>query len=161
MASKLQGYRRKGSYIRRFECILESPAYRDLKPVARCLLEEFQRIYRPTRQGALSISVVNAQQLLGVSKRTAQNAFHDLESHGFIKLTKGHLWQQRMAREWALTFEKQATGKQPTDDWQNWTPIKTTVKQNAGVETYPGLGQKHTQSGVKTYPEPKIATVSH
>jgi len=32
-------YKRKGGYIQKSEEWLASPAYRDLKPIARCLLE--------------------------------------------------------------------------------------------------------------------------
>ena len=119
MARNLPKYRRAGGYIQRHEEWLNSPAYRDLKCPARCLLEEFQRIYRPQRNGRLSISTRNAERLLKVSENTACKAFRDLTSHGFIVLTKGHLWQQRESREWRLTFEP-CNGREPTDEWRYW-----------------------------------------
>ena len=103
MAYKSKPLKRKGGYIMRHEKMLESPAYRDLKPPARCLLEEFQRKFRPSRQGRLSISVKNAACLVGVTKSTISKAFRELESHGFIKLTRGELWQQRKAGQWKST----------------------------------------------------------
>ena len=120
-------YTRKGGYIRRFEEMLSSPAYRDLKPVARCLLEEFQRIYRPDRNGQLSLSVKNASALLNAHKDTCGRAFYELAEHGFIELKKGHYWTQRLAREWALTFEE-LNGREPTDDWKKWELGKPVVK---------------------------------
>ena len=110
----------RGGYIRRREEMLASPAYRDLKPPARCLLEEFQRKYRNNRCD-LSISTNDAKELLNVSEPTACKAFHELSKHGFIVLTSGHLWQERLAREWRLTFEKY-NGRQPTDEWRSWSP---------------------------------------
>jgi hypothetical protein len=121
MATKALKHRRRGGYIQRHEEWLSSPAYRDLSCAARCLLEEFQRIYRPQRNGQLSIGTRRASRLLRVAEGTAGKAFHDLASHGFIKLVKGELWQQREAREWRLTFEP-CNGREPTDDWRDWEP---------------------------------------
>ncbi len=120
-------HRRKGGFIRRYEVMLSSPAYRDLSPVAKCLLEEFQRIYRPSRNGQLSISVKNASELLNVHKDTAGRAFYELAEHGFIVLKKGHYWTQRLAREWAITFEE-LNGREPTDDWKKWELGNPVVK---------------------------------
>ena len=108
------------------EEILASPAYRDLTPAARSLLTEFQRIYRPSRNGQLSIAVVNAAQLIKVHKDTALKQFNSLAEHGFIVLTKGAYWQERLAREWRLTFEE-CNGREPTDDWKRWRPGQPVV----------------------------------
>jgi len=123
LASK---YKRKGSFIMRHEEILASPAYRDLTPVARCLLEEFQRLYRRNRN-SLSISVKNASGLLNVHKDTAGRAFYELAEHGFITLKKGHDWRERLAREFSLTFEE-LNSREPTDDWKKWELGKPVVK---------------------------------
>ena len=112
-------YKRNGGYVQKHEEWLSSPAYRDLKPIARCLLEEFQRIYRPDRNGKLSISVANACILVNASKESLSNAFYELAKHGFIKPTKDAYWMERMAREWTLTFEP-LNGREPTDDWKKW-----------------------------------------
>ncbi|MCU7813413.1 MAG: hypothetical protein KZQ77_19585 [Candidatus Thiodiazotropha sp. (ex Notomyrtea botanica)] len=118
--AKSKGYRRPGGYVQKWEEILSSPAYRDLKPVARCLIEEFQRLYRPGRNGKLRISTKNAAKLLNVSEPTAIQAFKDIESHGFIKLSEGHSWTERRAREWRLTFEPGNNGQESTDEWRDW-----------------------------------------
>ena len=112
--------KRPGGYIQKHEEILASPAYRDLKPVARCLLEEFQRIYRPGRNGKLSVSTKNAASLLNVSEPTASNAFYDLVDHGFLVQTKGQLWQERLSREWRLTIVPSGNNHEPTDEWKKW-----------------------------------------
>ena len=130
---------------------LNSPAYRDLRPVERCLLEEFQRICLPGRNGRLSIDVLRASKLLKVNKSTASGAFHGLIEHGFLVLTKGHLWQQRLAREWRLTLEG-CDGRQPTDDWTQWSegnPVRDVPKnfrsQNR-VQNDPKIGTNRYQS---------------
>ena len=133
MSSKtLKKLKRAGSFIQLHEEILASPAYRDLTPKARCLLTEFQRIYRPSRNGWLSISVVNAAKLIKVNKDTASKAFRSLAEHGFIVLTKGEYWQERLAREWRLTFEE-FNDREPTDDWKRWRldqPVVTLPKKS-------------------------------
>ena len=123
---RLKKPKRAGYFIMLHEEILASPAYRDLTPAARSLLTEFQRIYRPNRNGQLSISVVNAAQLIRVNKDTALKKFNSLAEHGFIVLTRGEYWQERLAREWRLTFEP-CKGREPTDGWKRWKPGQPVV----------------------------------
>jgi|SRR5690554_437499 len=119
--NKQKRSKRRGYWFSIWDEWFESPAYRDLSLPARCLLLEFQHIYRPSRNGRLSISVENAMERLGCAKKTAQRAFRELAEHGFIKLKEGERWQERKAREWALTIE-QLNGHEPTDDWKHWNP---------------------------------------
>ncbi len=100
---------------------LNSPAYRSLSTNARCLLEEFQRIYWPDRNGRLSISNANACELLGVSENTARNAFRQLEERGFLTLTHEACYVAGKATEYRLTIEEH-NGREPTDDWRDWEP---------------------------------------
>jgi hypothetical protein len=115
--------RRKGGYVRKWEEVLSSPAYRNLKPVDRCVLEELQRVYRPNRNGQLSLSVRNAEKLVHANKDTITKAFDNLAAHGFIELVRGEYWQEGKAREWRLTFEP-CSGREPTDEWRAWQPGK-------------------------------------
>lgn len=106
---------------------LNSEAYRDLSPLARCLLTEFQNIHYNGRNGHLSISVENAAHRLNVTQKTARAPFHELAEHGFIALTKGEYWQERKAREWRLTFYG-CNGREPTDEWRLWKPGQPVVQ---------------------------------
>ena len=118
--------------MRKWEEILSSPAYRDLRPVDRCVLEELQRVYRPNRNGQLSLSVRNAEKLVHANKDTVSKAFDNLAAHGFIELARGEYWQEGKAREWRLTFEP-CNGREPTDEWRTWEPgkiIYSTPKRN-------------------------------
>ena len=71
-------YKRKGSYMRKWAEWMESPAYRDLRPAARCLLDEFQLIYRPGRNGSLNISTRQEQDRVPQGKRRGRPAFYEL-----------------------------------------------------------------------------------
>nr|CAA6811329.1 MAG: Unknown protein [uncultured Thiotrichaceae bacterium] len=106
-------------YLKLYDNLIESPAYRDLSTAARALLIEFARLYRPARNGGLSISTRKAIELLGVSKSTADRVFHELAAHGFIKLKSNESWQERKAREWAVTWEP-VQKKEPTNEWMQW-----------------------------------------
>ena len=154
---KPKNYKRSGSYVQRYEIMLASPAYRDLSPNARCLLEEFQRIYRPGRNGALSISTRNATKLLNVAEPTAMKAFDSLTTHGFLILKNHENWFQRMAREWALTFEP-LNNREPTDEWKNWTPEnpysvidrKKSSTKKTGADLLKKRGQTAKYLGAET-----------
>lgn len=130
--AKTRKHKRSGRFIMKWEELMSSESYRALRPVDRCLLDEFQRIYRPGRNGHLSISTRRAAELLNVNEKTACTAFKRLEDHGFIKLSNHHLWQERRARTWYLTFEEGSNGQEPADDWRNWKKDKNIQYQNEG-----------------------------
>lgn len=152
--AKSKAYRRQGGYVQKWEEILSSPAYRDLKPVGRCLIEEFQRLYRPGRNGQLSISTKNAAKLLNVTEPTAIKAFVELEVHGFIKLSKGYSWMERKAREWRLTFEPGNNNQEPTDEWRDWKPnnnVRLKKQGQACTKNDSRLLKKQGQNGQVSY----------
>jgi len=112
--------KRKEYFVRLTETVLKSPAYRDLKPSARALLIEFMLIYRPSRNGRLTIGTATAQALINASEKVTDRAFYELSEHGFIKLIKHHSWTTKKGREWAITSEK-ANEHEPTNDFLRWT----------------------------------------
>ena len=113
--------KRKPPYFEVYGEWFDSPAYRDLSLPARCLLLEFQHIYRPGRNGRLSLSVKRAMEWLGCAQESARGAVVVLTDHGFMKLFLHEMWQERRAREWILTFEP-LNNKEPSDKWQEWKP---------------------------------------
>ena len=86
------------------------------------------------------------ERLLKVNKNTASGAFHGLIEHGFLVMTKGHLWQERLAREWRLTIEE-CNGRQATDDWTRWS-------QDNPV----GVVPKNFRSQIREQNDPKVGT---
>ena len=121
MARRLN-HRRPGGYVAIDHVLLDSKAYRDLKPAAKALLIEFANRYRPGRNGYISISVREAEKLVRASRRTVELAFKSLVEHGFIVMTNPHHWQNGRAREWRLTFQPGANNTEPTDEWERWRP---------------------------------------
>ena len=120
MSRKRAQLTRKGSHIRLYEDVLLSPAYIDLSVGARALMIELARLYRPGRNGTISLSVRNAAKRLGVASNTVTKHFSDLAEHGFIKMRQGAIWHQGMAREWYLTWLHGNNNQEPTDDWKKW-----------------------------------------
>jgi hypothetical protein len=130
----------KEHHIRLYDSLLDSPAYLDLKPPARALLIEFLRIYRPFRNGRLSISTRDAVTRLNVSEPTAIKAFEELATHGFIRLRNHENWMERKAREWELTM-LQVNNHEPRNDWMKWEqganlcPLPTKQKKSSTKKT--------------------------
>ena len=112
--------KRKEYFVALPEPVLKSPAYRDLKPPPRTLLVEFLRIYRPTRNGALTIDTATAQELIQCSEKVTDRAFYELSEHGFLKLIKHHSWTTKKGREWAITFHP-VNDHEATNDYLRWS----------------------------------------
>lgn len=130
----------KEHHIRLYVAVLNSPAYLDLKPVARALLVEFARICHPTKNGRLSIPTREAVTRLNVTEPTAIKAFEELATHGFIRLKNHENWMERKAREWELTI-KPVGNHEPRNDWMQWTkganlcPLPTKQKKSSTKKT--------------------------
>ena len=105
----------------------KSPAFMELSVYAKSLLFLFLDIYRPGRNGALSISTRNAMRLIPASERPCLHAFTELMEHGFLVLTNCENWTKRKAREFELTI-METDGRQPKDLWKNWQPNKPVLK---------------------------------
>ncbi len=114
-------YKQEGHYLRLYDSLINSAAYRDLSSQAKCLLVEFARIYRPNRNGDLSISTRQAMKLIRISDVTAGRIFYELAAHGFIKQTLCESWTHGKARSFQITWEP-SNGREPTNEWLHWEP---------------------------------------
>jgi hypothetical protein len=134
--------RSPGQFIQFSQELRDSEAYRSLKPGARCLLIELMMLVWPDRNGKIGMSHAKASLLIGCSKKTAGKYFEMLLSRGFIKVEKGELWQERLAREYSLTMATRQ-GRQPSHEYLSWTEGMNTYggnKKLAGVKETPELG---------------------
>ena len=123
MGKSLRKVRSKDRFIKIESSWFESPAFRDLCPLSRCLLIEFVSIYRPGRNGELVLSTRQAAKRIGVAENTVIKAFHDLVEHGFLILTSHQNWMQGMAREFELTVMG-IDLRVSKDSWKQWKPGK-------------------------------------
>lgn len=106
--------------------LLESPAWRSLKPQARALYIELSQRYNGFNNGSISMSVREAECALHISKNTASKYFHDLEGKGFIRrnICGSFNYKLRHATTWVLT-QHPVNDDPATKDFMSWRPLKT------------------------------------
>ncbi len=115
-------------YVMLYHHLLNSAAYRSLKPPARALLVELRKLYNGSNNGRIGLSVRKAATDIHVAKATASKAFQELQDKGFIKRTLDGSFQfkKRHSSEWELTFED-CDGRSATKECLSWRPEKKPV----------------------------------
>jgi hypothetical protein len=121
MGKSVSKKKHSGYHLRIEQEWFESPAYRDLSPTARCLLLEFINLYRPGRNGDLSISIRQAADRLNTSNNTSAKYFSELVEHGFLSLNEHENWHEKSARTFELTVRGMGT-REPRHLWRQWRP---------------------------------------
>ncbi len=158
MKRKMHDHTKGKSHIRKTKEMMQSPAYRNLKPIARALMDELLLIYQGSNNGQIFLEVREAARRINCHKDSASRAFHELAEHGFIKLTRGDMWQSRKSREWRITFVYHQ-GREPTNDWMRWEPEKpvfTTPRRRGKNKTRSqNQGQTVLNGGTNTTNHPK------
>ena len=103
---------------------LELPAWRELSLAARCLLTEMLARYRPGENGRLEWPVRRVAEVLGVSKSTAATALNELETIGWIEVTRvGNFSRKGRSSLYALaTVDNDVTGEPATRAFERWRP---------------------------------------
>lgn len=97
-------------FVQLFHWMLESSAYRELRPVARALLVELARRYNGINNGEIGLGEREAIYQLDMSDRKAiRRAFKELKDAGFIVKTRAAAFNvktagSRRASEWRLTW---------------------------------------------------------
>ena len=121
----------KGGFLGLPRHVFESSAYRQLSLKARCLLDEFQNIFRRDgRNGRLRMPVEYTMERLNISSyTTAQKAFQELQDMGFIDLCLDSDYSKGKAREWRLTYET-CKGREPTNDFMRFESVKLDLPNN-------------------------------
>ena len=135
----------KERFIKLTYSVLESEAWRWLRPISKAVYIELRRRYNGRNNGRISLSLSEAAHILKASKSSISTALKQLETHGFIKLIKKGYFTGRMASEYALTDE-QLDGYSPTREWKQWQPNKPHRRRQIpaiGIETI--LGDMRTE----------------
>ena len=117
--------------------LIESEAWRWLRPISKAVYIELRRRYNGLNNGKISLSLSEAAHTLKASKSSINKALKQLETHGFIKLIKKGYFTGRMASEYALTDE-QLDGYPPTREWKQWQPNKPNRRRQirvVGIQT--------------------------
>ncbi len=125
----------QGSFARLDHSLLHSVAYRSLNPAARALLVEIVSMFKGSNNGSLWLSVRDAADRMGVvDTKTASRALRDLESVGFIDMTKDAFFSVKAAdtsraRCWRITWEfAHPNTKSASMRWKEWSPVAKTAE---------------------------------
>lgn len=104
--------------------MFDSPAFRSLDRVARCLLLELIRRHNGHNNGEIALGQRDAAKAVGISKLlTIATAFRELEAKGFIEATAKGAFSNKLSRatEWRLTW-LEAGDRKPDKPFMRWVP---------------------------------------
>ena len=110
-------------YVKLSYRMLRSDAWRSLGGPAVRVYFELRTRYMGRNNGQLTLSLDEGARLLGLGKATVGRALTELESKGFIVMTKRGQWHGRLATEYAIT-DKPLNGVPATNAWKHWRPEK-------------------------------------
>jgi hypothetical protein len=120
-----------GSFVAVERYIMQTPAWRSLKPVDRAAYLELAYCYDGSNNGSIQMSARTMGERLGMDKATASRAIKELEAHGFIETARHSSFRLKLklAAEYRLTAYKcDATGALPSKAFLKWKPeIQNTV----------------------------------
>ncbi len=118
---------KSGRYIRLTHFLLQSPAWKSLRPIpAKLYIEVLQR-YTGFNNGSIGLGVREAGEVLYTKPHTAGVAFEVLMERGFLAVSKSSSFgQKKRAREWRVTSLPMgpwdAPTSPPTHDYTRWRP---------------------------------------
>jgi hypothetical protein len=120
-----------GSFTALERYLINSSAWRDLKPTARAAYVEIASCYSGDNNGRLIISARQIGERLGMDKATASRAVSALVMHGFLFVTQRSSFQLKLklSAEYRLTaFKCDRTGQLAAKTFMRWNPeIQNTV----------------------------------
>ncbi|MDO8908749.1 MAG: hypothetical protein Q7W55_09660 [Pseudohongiella sp.] len=157
----------RGGVIVTSRAMLESQPYLALSAQAKVLMMLMHSQWRPDRP--IGYGVREAMEKIPCAKGTAQKAFDELESAGFIKMIDHSLFIDRIrakARTWQLNWMPYM-GRRPSHDWErkasNIQDIKPQQKNDLTVpKTHPvdtSQGQKRTPNLLQSAPQGQKCTL--
>lgn len=132
-------------HVRLHHWVMETAAWRTMKPVPRAVLVELMRRFNGTNNSNIPMSVREISDLVRIGKTTAADALQELESRGFIREAIPSSFARKTcsngpvgrSSRWRLTeFKCDLTGDLPTKEFARWeapTAVKRKhqKKQNA------------------------------
>jgi DNA-binding transcriptional MocR family regulator len=116
--------------------LLESPAWKSLRPVERALYVAIVQRFNGFNNGDISLSCREAALDLGTGKGTISTAYGVLLKRGFIEVTKGSAFNMKtkVAARYRLTSHPVDHGNKrmpATNEWKRWkNEISQTLLQN-------------------------------
>lgn len=127
-----------GRFVQMHHWLLDSEAWRCLRPGPRALYLELRRRFTGGNNGQIFLSHRDAAEALCVGRDTVANYFSELIDKGFIAVTRGHCLGPSgigQATVYRLT-EERYQGKPPSKEFMAWK------KQNPGRKIQHSLVEK-------------------
>jgi hypothetical protein len=121
-----------GSFVGLPKYLLQSLAWRTLKPVSRAAFVELVGIYNGANNGWLGMSARSLAAAINVSRSTAARALVELTERGFIEQTRPSAFscKVRLAAEWRLTFHPcDRTREIASKAFMRWRPKEQDTAQ--------------------------------
>jgi hypothetical protein len=119
-----------GSFVALPKYMLQSLAWRTLKPVPRAAFVELVGLYNGVNNGWLAMSARTLATAINVSRPTAARALEELTARGFIEKTRAGAFscKIRLASEWRLTMHRcDRTHDLPSKAFMRWRPEKQST----------------------------------
>jgi hypothetical protein len=142
MKKKTRKHKPQRFFVQLFIDTMESPAWRDMSPIARLLYIALKKRYNRRTQQAVFLSVRTAAEELNFSKNTITPKYRELEHHGFIRRMKSARFSKASgkAAHYQLTDEPYE-GKPPSMNFACWNgvsfnrsvPIRGTVAKSVPI----------------------------
>jgi hypothetical protein len=140
------------TFVMLMKHLLQSDAYRSLKPIPRAVYTELRRRYNGRNNGEISCSVREIAAEVHCSKDSASAAFDELQAKGFIKQSRpaSFHYKVRHAPTWILTEENYGT-ELPTKEYLRWRAIEKNdgpKKRTFGPKNRTPVPKEGPKSGV-------------
>jgi hypothetical protein len=137
--------------------MMESPAWRALPLAAQCLYPWLRLEWhgpKANNNGAIRLSVRQAAECLGVSRKVAAEAFHELQRKGFLVVTEhARLGLGGQAQGPAFEITTVAlphSDGRPRKLYEQWREGRDFPIQKAAVQNPRGLNGRPTGACVRT-----------
>lgn len=151
-----------GRFLQLHHFLMESAAWRSLKPQDRAVYLEIAALYDGKNNGRLALGVREAAERCNINKDTAGVAFQRLQDRGFIECSVpgGFTRKVRHATEWRLTqYRCDRTATLPTKAFMKWRPQDPECGPLVSDSRSPRFGQWGRESGftVPSFPTEEAA----
>ena len=116
--------------------IIDSDAYRSLKPAAVSVYIQLLRRFNGSNNGYIPYSCRDVAEACNIGKMTAQRAFKQLEAVGLIECIVPSSFNSRkkMAREWAVTHHPVGDNT-ASRKWKHFKLKPSTKKKKMGTKS--------------------------
>lgn len=122
-----------GPFVKLDHWMMQSIAWRSLKPAERAVYIEVAKLYNGSNNGFLALSARSAAERCNINKDTAAAALRRLVELGFLEVVTGGSFHRKVrhAAEYRLTaYNCDKTGAKATKPFMKWVaPVQISVRK--------------------------------